>query len=186
MNRNNRVALIVVSVVFGMIGLSFASVPLYKLFCAVTGYDGTPKIDPNASADHISDQKVTVRFNADVAQGMPWTFRPENKPVTLNIGEKTLVSFYARNNSSEAMTGTALFNVLPERVGQYFHKTQCFCFGKQMLPPKGEVHMPVQFFVDPKILEDEDARNIKTITLSYTFFKAESPELDRAMEKYGQ
>lgn len=184
MNKNNRTALIVTLVVFLFIGLSFASVPLYRMFCAATGFGGTPMIDPNAKSDRILDDTVTVRFNADVMPGMPWSFRAENKPVTLKIGEKALVSFLAKNNSSQPVTGTAIFNVLPESVGQYFHKTQCFCFGLQTLQPGAEVHMPVQFFIDPKIMDDKDARVIKTITLSYTFFKADSPELEKAMDKF--
>jgi cytochrome c oxidase assembly protein subunit 11 len=184
MNSNNRIAVIITSIILGMVALTFASVPLYRLFCQVTGYDGTPNIDPNGHADRILDRIITVRFNTDVVEGMPWTFRPESEPVTFKIGEKALVSFYAKNNTGQPITGTAIFNVLPENAGPYFHKTQCFCFGKQFLAAHGEAHMPVQFFVDPKIMDDPDAKNIKTITLSFTFFRADSPELDKALDKF--
>lgn len=184
MKNNNRVAVIVVAVVLGMIGLTFASVPLYRLFCQVTGYDGTPYIDPNGKADRVLDREVLVRFNADVDEGMPWTFKPETRSVKMKIGEKALVSFYARNETSKPIEGTAIFNVLPETVGPYFHKTQCFCFGRQLLEGHAEAHMPVQFFIDPKIADDPDLKDLKTITLSYTFFKADSPELDKALDTF--
>ncbi len=183
-NKNNRVAGIIVLIFVACVAGTFACVPLYKLFCSKTGYDGTPTIDPNGHSDRVLDNTVTVRFNTDIAQGMPWTFRPENQPVTMKIGEKALVSFYAKNNSDKAVTGTALFNVLPESAGLYFHKTQCFCFGQQTLAPHAEAHMPVQFFVDPKIMDDPDARDIKTITLSYTFFEANSAAYDKALDKF--
>lgn len=180
--KNIRTGLIFLGVVFGMILLSFASVPLYKLFCQVTGYDGTPKIDPNAVAERILDRDITIRFNADVAQGMPWTFKADKPEVTLKIGERGFISFYAKNPTSQAIEGTAIFNVLPETAGPYFHKVQCFCFGRQVLEPNGEAHMPVAFFIDPKIADDPDLKNIKTITLSYTFFKADSKALEDALQ----
>ncbi len=184
--KNRKVFTIFVAVVLGMVGMSFASVPLYKLFCQVTGYDGTPKIDPNAKADRILDQTIVVRFNTDTAGGMPWIFRPDTPAMEVKIGEKGFTSFYARNTSSKPIEGTAIFNVLPETAGVYFHKTQCFCFGRQVLQPGADAHMPVVFFVDPKIAEDPDLKDLKTITLSYTFFKADSEELDKALDSYYQ
>lgn len=180
--KNIRTGLIFLGVVFGMILLSFASVPLYKLFCQVTGFGGTPKIDPNAVAERILDQDITIRFNADVATGMPWTFKADHPEITLKIGERGFTSFYAKNNASQAIEGTAIFNVLPEAAGAYFHKVQCFCFGLQTLEGKADAHMPIAFFIDPKIADDPDLKHIKTITLSYTFFKADSKALEDALQ----
>jgi len=170
------------AVVLGMIGLSFASVPLYRMFCQVTGFGGTPNIDPDAKADRVLDKKITIRFNADMSAGMPWTFKAEVPSVTLNIGQKGMASFYARNNSNLPIEGTAIFNVLPEAAGKYFHKTQCFCFSSQILEAGKDTHMPVMFFVDPSIVADPDLKDIDTITLSYTFFKADSKALENALQ----
>lgn len=180
--KNIRTGLIFLGIVFGMILLTFASVPLYRLFCQVTGYDGTPKIDPNAVAERILDRDITIRFNADVAAGMPWSFKADKPAITLKIGERGFTSFYAKNLTSTPIEGTAIFNVLPEVAGKYFHKVQCFCFGRQTLEGHQDAHMPIAFFVDPKIVDDPDLRNIKTITLSYMFFRADSPELDKALD----
>lgn len=184
--KNKRVGLIFVAIVLGMLALSFASVPLYRMFCQVTGFGGTPNIDPNAVASRILDQDITVRFNADVAANMPWQFKAEQASLTLPIGQKALVSFYAKNPTSQTMEGTAIFNVLPENAGQYFHKVQCFCFGLQELKGGAEAHMPVAFFIDPEIVNDPELEGLKTITLSYTFFKADSPELEKAMDTFYQ
>lgn len=174
----------VLMAVFGMLALSFASVPLYRLFCQVTGFGGTPNIDPDARSPYVLEDVMTVRFNADVARGMPWTFRPETPSVTLRIGEKGFTSFYAQNPTARALEGTAIFNVLPHAAGKYFHKTQCFCFGRQILEPQADAHMPIAFFIDPEIVKDPDLKGVKTITLSYTFFKADSPELEAAMKAF--
>ncbi|MBU6234717.1 MAG: cytochrome c oxidase assembly protein [Alphaproteobacteria bacterium] len=180
--KNIRAGLILLGVIFGMLALSFASVPLYRLFCQVTGFGGTPNIDPNAKAERVLEQTITIRFNADVAQGMPWEFKAETPSVTLKIGEKGFTSFFARNLTSEPVEGTAIFNVLPEAAGRYFHKTQCFCFGRQSLEGKGEAHMPVAFFIDPAILDDPDLKGVNTLTLSYTMFRADSEALENALQ----
>lgn len=180
--KNKRVGLIFLGIVFGMVALSFASVPLYRLFCQMTGFGGTPKINPDAVAEKVLDREVTVRFNADLAQNMPWTFRADNPAVSLKIGQKGLATFYARNPTGQPVTGTAIFNVLPEAAAQYFQKTQCFCFDRQTLNPGQDTHMPVVFFIDPKIAEDPDMKDIKTITLSYTFFQADSQALEDALQ----
>lgn len=181
--KNRRAGLIVASVVAGMLLLSFASVPLYRMFCQVTGFGGTPNIDPDATASRILDRMITVRFNADVASGMPWEFKPETPAMTLRIGEKGLAAFYARNSTSVPIEGTAIFNVLPESAGKYFHKTQCFCFGRQTLAAGQDAHMPVAFFVDPAITDDPDLADLGTITLSYTFFRADSQALENALQQ---
>jgi cytochrome c oxidase assembly protein subunit 11 len=181
--KNQRAGLIVLAVIFGMLLLSFASVPLYRLFCQVTGFGGMPSIDPDAVAERVLERDITIRFNADVAQGMPWSFKADDPAVTLKIGEKGLTSFKAKNLTSQPVEGTAIFNVLPLGAGKYFHKTQCFCFGRQSLAGGQEAHMPIAFFVDPDIVNDPDLKDIKTITLSYTFFRADSKALENAMQE---
>lgn len=177
---------IILTVIVIMMGAAFASVPLYRLFCQVTGFGGTPKIDPSAAAEKILTQEMTVRLNADVDRAMPWIFRPDMASVTMPIGQKALVSFFAKNPTSRTIEGTAIFNVLPESAAAYFHKVQCFCFGRQVLKAGAEAHMPVAFFIDPKIVNDPELEGVKTLTLSYTFFKADSPELEKALDKIYQ
>lgn len=152
----------------GMTGLVVFSVPLYRLFCQVTGYQGTTRKAAEAPVE-VLDATVTVRFNTDVGPNLPWTFTPP-EPVKLKIGERGLVFFEARNNAAEPITGAAVFNVTPSQAGRYFDKIACFCFTEQTLAAGETAKMPVSFFVDPKIVEDVDARQIKTITLSYTFY----------------
>jgi cytochrome c oxidase assembly protein subunit 11 len=169
--RNARVAVVCAGVIAGMVGLTYASVPLYRLFCQVTGYGGTTQ---RAEATPIQTGKrtITVRFNADVAKGLDWNFRPEVVSVKVLTGEPRMVNFIAENRSRETLTGTATFNVTPDKAGAYFSKIACFCFEEQTLKPGQKVEMPVQFFVDPSIENDVNATDVSTVTLSYTFFKA--------------
>ena len=171
MQRNSLVGGGLVAIVIGMAGLSFAAVPLYRAFCAATGYGGTPQIGPGASPGAVSRQ-VTVAFNADVNPNLPWRFAPEQRQVTLALGEQQLAFFDAKNLGSAPITGVALYNVTPETVGHYFHKTQCFCFDSQTLQPGEAMQFPVTFWVDPAIADDPNTRDIHTITLSYTFFRS--------------
>ncbi len=174
LSRENKRLLIGVFVtVFIMVGATFAAVPLYSLFCSVTGYGGTIK-RTEAYSDRVIDREVTVRFNADTAANLPWKFRPELRSVRVNVGQETLISYKAKNTSDEPVSGTATFNVTPLKAGKYFSKIQCFCFTEQTLQPGEEVMMPVLFYVDPSIEEDRNLDDIKTITLSYTFFKMKS------------
>ncbi len=166
---NMTVALTTVAVVVGMLGLSYASVPLYRIFCQVTGYGGTTQ-RVAAGADRILDKTITVRFDSNVARDLPWQFKPVQRKVDVKIGETTIVFYKARNVSDKPVVGTASFNVTPEVAGSYFSKIECFCFTEQMLKPGQEIEMPVQFYVDPEIVKDVSARGIKEITLSYTFF----------------
>lgn len=152
----------------GMTALVVAAVPLYRMFCQVTGYQGTTQ-QASAAPAEVLDRAITVRFNTDVSPGLPWTFTPP-EPVELKIGERGLVFFEARNNAAETITGTAVFNVTPAQAGPYFDKIACFCFTEQTLAAGESAEMPVSFFVDPKIVDDVDAEPIKTITLSYTFY----------------
>jgi cytochrome c oxidase assembly protein subunit 11 len=157
--------------VFGMVGLSFAAVPLYRLFCQVTGFGGTTQVAETAPA--VAGQRLfKVRFNADVQPDLPWRFQPEQREVTLRVGEPGLAFYRAENLSERAVTGSATFNVTPLKAGQYFTKVQCFCFDEQKLAPGETAQLGVSFFVDPAILEDRNLDEVTTITLSYTFFRS--------------
>lgn len=156
-----------------MVGLGFASVPLYDLFCRVTGFGGTTQ-RYDAAADAVTptviNRTVSVRFDANVAKDLPWSFRPERPTDRLSIGARDMMIYVAKNDSAAPVTGVASFNVTPTAAGKYFTKIQCFCFTNQTLQPGQEMRMPVLYFVDPKIMDDPDARDIEEITLSYTFF----------------
>ncbi|MBC8049115.1 MAG: cytochrome c oxidase assembly protein [Chitinophagales bacterium] len=164
-----RVAAWLGLLVIAMTGLSFAAVPLYQMFCQITGYGGTTQRAASAPAT-ATNRAVTVRFDANVAPGLPWAFQPETREIKLNIGENKLGFFRAQNTSGSTTIGTSTFNVTPEGAGSYFSKIECFCFQEQSLEPGQSVELPVSFFIDPAILDDKDARNIQEITLSYTFF----------------
>lgn len=176
--RSNKrtTALVLSGLVAGMVGLSFASVPLYRLFCEVTGYGGTPKTTAVAAPADMVDRLVTVRFDANVNRDLPWRFRPEERQVTVNLGEERLTHYEAVNLSDRPVTGTATFSVTPYKAAQYFAKIECFCFTEQRLEPGQSVSMPVIFYVDPVMLEDRNAQDVTVITLSYTFFPVEGEE----------
>ncbi|MCC7274171.1 MAG: cytochrome c oxidase assembly protein [Alphaproteobacteria bacterium] len=169
--RNGRTALALGGVAAVMVGLSFAAVPLYRLFCQVTGFAGTPLRADRPSDAAVADT-IVVRFSATVQSQLPWTFAPEVPSLRLPIGENALVSFRAHNLAAQPLVGTATFNVTPEKAAPYFAKVQCFCFSEQRLAAGETVEMPVAFYVDPAILQDPGTRDLKTITLSYTFFRA--------------
>ncbi|UFN51221.1 cytochrome c oxidase assembly protein [Roseomonas sp. OT10] len=168
--RNRRVGLGVLGVVVAMVGVSFAAVPLYNLFCQVTGYNGTPQINA-ATAPGASGRTVTVRFDAQTQPELPWRFEPEQRSMTLQLGEEGLAFYVAENRAGTPVEGISTYNVTPEVVGKYFHKTACFCFNAQTLAPGQRVDMPLSFWVDPAIAEDPNTAGIRTITLSYTFFR---------------
>jgi cytochrome c oxidase assembly protein subunit 11 len=170
--RRNRMAVAACTgVVALMLAAAYAAVPLYTLFCRVTGYGGTTQ-RVAASPVGVIDREVTVRFDANVAPGLSWRFRPVSGPITVKAGEVATATFEAVNVSAAETVGTSTFNVTPEETGAYFDKLQCFCFTEQRLGPGERVEMPVTFFVDPKIDEDPDLKGVHTITLSYTFFPA--------------
>ncbi len=181
--KNRRLGLILITVNIGMVGLTNYSVRLYDLFCQVTGLGGKATMSAAASGE-IIDRDMLVKFNTDVAPGLDWTFKADQPSVTVKIGQEALVSFTARNTSNKPVAGTALFNVLPETAGKYFEKTQCFCFDYQIIAPGESAHFPVVFYIDPALAKDREADSIKSVTLSYTFFKADSPELERALEAF--
>jgi cytochrome c oxidase assembly protein subunit 11 len=158
--------------VLAMLGAAFASVPLYSMFCQLTGYGGTP-VRADKAPEKPLDRTVTVRFDGNVANGIGWAFRPEQRQVSVKLGEIHVVNFFAENRTNKTSTGTATFNVTPDLTGQYFNKIACFCFTSQTLKPGEKVEMPVTFFIDPAMDANAQARFIDTITLSYTFFPTE-------------
>jgi cytochrome c oxidase assembly protein subunit 11 len=171
--RNALLATGLAGLVFGMVGLSFAAVPLYRWFCQVTGYGGTPMIGQGAPETVPADAPViTVRFNANTNPGLPWSFRPLQPGMSLRAGEEGVGFYAARNDSGVPVTGVSTYNVTPEKVGKYFNKTACFCFIEQTLAPGQQVEMPVAFWVDPQIARDPNTREVRTITLHYTFFRS--------------
>jgi cytochrome c oxidase assembly protein subunit 11 len=169
-NRNGVVALSLVGVVAGMVALSYAAVPLYQIFCRVTGYGGTTQVAEKASGE-IADRIITVRFDAGRAKDMEWNFQPAQRQVEVKVGEDKLIFYTASNPTDKRITGTAVFNVTPLKAGVYFNKVECFCFTEQTLDPGQSADMPVSFFIDPDIMDDVNLRDVDTITLSYTFFK---------------
>jgi len=173
--RNGTTALVLLTVVGGMVGLAYASVPLYQLFCKVTGYGGTPKIEA-ASSDLVTDQKITIRFDSNINSKLGWRFKPEVREMTVRIGEQALANYVATSLSDEVTTGTATYNVAPFKAGPFFSKVDCFCFTEQTLKPGQQVNMPVSFYVDPDILNDPSTKDLNTITLSYTFFPAQKKD----------
>ena len=167
--RRAATALILGGVVCGMVGLAFAAVPLYELFCQVTGFGGTTQVAEEAP-EAIGERMVTVRFNADTARDLPWYFKPEQREIKVRVGEMALAFYNAVNQSDRALIGTSTFNVTPVKAGAYFNKIDCFCFEEQTLAPGERADFPVSFFVDPDIVEDRRLDDVTTITLSYTFF----------------
>ena len=181
--KNRKTGGLVLLVVAGMVGLSFASVPLYRLFCQVTGFGGTTQIS-QILPDKILERSVTVKFNADVNRALPWDFRPQQREITVHIGEKALIAYAARNKIARPTAGTAIYNVTPLKVGKYFHKIQCFCFDEQILGPGQKVSMPVMFYIDPAMDEDPGMEDVSVITLSYTFFPADSSALEQGLDAF--
>lgn len=166
--RHRALAAWCVALVVTMVGAAYAAVPLYRLFCQVTGFDGTPRIATSVPSV-VLDKTVTVRFDGNVAPGLPWKFEPVQNTVEAKIGESMLVFYRATNISDKPVKGSATFNVFPEIAAVYFNKVQCFCFTEQLLAPGESIEFPVSFFVDPEIVHDKDARKVTHITLSYTF-----------------
>ena len=182
--RHSILALSLVGLVAGMVGLSFASVPLYRVFCQVTGYGGVPQRAEKAPGE-VLDRTVTIRFDGNVDRSLPWTFAPVQQTMDVKIGETALAFFKATNNSSVPVSGRAIFNVSPELAGRYFTKIECFCFTQQTLAGGQSVEMPVTFFVDPKIVDDEDTKNMSEITLSYTFYRTDKDAAKAASSSNG-
>ena len=168
--RNWLTAVVAAGVVVGMMGVAYAAVPLYRMFCQVTGFGGTTQVAEKAPVA-VGERIITVRFNADTARGMPWKFQPQQRAVSLKVGQQALALYEAANPTDRRIVGTSTFNVTPLKAGPYFSKIECFCFTEQALAPGQSVDMPVSFFVDPEISNDRNLDDVKTITLSYTFFE---------------
>lgn len=172
-DRNARIAWTLVAVVGGMLALAYAAVPLYEIFCKATGFAGTPQV-AQEGARPVLDRTVTVRFDSNVDPNLPWRFEPVQREVKVRLGEEKLVFFRATNVSQRPIVGTATYNITPERMGGWFDKVQCFCFSEQLLKPGQSVDMPVSFFVDPDMAKDRRYDDIRTVTLSYTFYEAKT------------
>lgn len=152
-----------------MLSLSYASVPLYRLFCQVTGFGGTTQ-KAITESDTIIDRELTVRLDSNIASDLDWEFKPQKNTHKIKVGENKIVYYKAKNISSETLSGTATYNVTPNKAGEYFNKVECFCFIEQQLKPGEEVMMPVVFFIDPEIINNKNLDDVKNITLSYSFF----------------
>jgi len=172
LSANDRVLFSCLGVLALMIAATYASVPLYRIFCQATGFDGTPRIADGASK-YVSDKTIEVRFDANVGQGLPWTFGPKERAVTVHLGENRLVFFRVENQFAQATFGRAIYNVTPEKAASYFYKVHCFCFdaGQELKGGQGE-DLGVTFFVDPAIATDPTTKDVTSITLSYTFYPA--------------
>lgn len=180
MMGQNRTAILLVGVALGMASLSFAAVPFYGWFCRVTGFAGTTQVASTAP-DDILDQTVIVRFDGSTDRGMPWEFHPVQSKMTVRIGENVLAYYEAYNPTDRVVAGTASYNVTPDAAGGFFNKIACFCFTEQVLKPGERVQMPVNFFVDPAIVQDEEGKFVHEITLSYTFYETPLPEPQAAL-----
>ena len=168
--RNKKVAMICVATFVGMIGAAYAAVPLYKLFCQVTGFDGTVR-KAEVAPSRVLDRKITVRFDANIRE-LPWKFQALQPKQDIRIGDTGLAFFKVTNPSDKPITGRALYNVVPEQAGPYFQKLECFCFTSQTIQPGQTVEFPVVYFVDPQYADDPETKGKPEITLSYTFFPA--------------
>lgn len=167
--QNNRTAALLLSLSVAMVGMAYAAVPLYRLFCQVTGFGGTTQV-AEANEVAVIDRRVEVLFSANTHRDMPWQFRPQQAKQELMVGQKSLAFFEAYNPTGRTVTGTATFNVTPHKAGPYFAKIECFCFTEQTLEPGQRIDMPVTYFIDPEIINDPDLDEVTEITLSYTFF----------------
>jgi cytochrome c oxidase assembly protein subunit 11 len=176
-DRNARLAWRLVAIVGGMLALAYAASPLYEMFCKATGFAGTPIVAQEGAQGEgrpVLSRTVIVRFDSNVDPNLSWRFQPVEREVKVRLGEEKLVHFRATNVSQRPIVGTATYNVTPEPAGPWFNKLQCFCFTEQLLQPGQSVDMPVVFFVDPEMDKDRRYDNIRTITLSYTFFEAKT------------
>jgi cytochrome c oxidase assembly protein subunit 11 len=188
---NTAVAGVLLAIAVAMVGMSFAAVPLYRLFCAATGYGGTPKIGGEAPVATASDaspaRTVGIRFNADTHPGLAWDFAPDQREMRVPLGEEQLATFHAANRTDASIRGVASYNITPEKAAVYFHKIACFCFNAQTLAARQRVEMPVSFWVDPAIATDPATRDVDVITLSYTFFRAlDDPGLPGSSETHAE
>ena len=178
----NRLVLgALLGVAVGMVGLSYAAVPLYRVFCQATGFGGTTQRSATA-ADHTVDRTIEIRFDTTVNKDLPWSFHPNQRSVTLKVGETGMATFHAENLSGQTIGGSATYNVTPDKAGLYFVKMQCCCFNPQVLRGHEAADLPVAFYVDPEIMKDRNLEDVTVITLSYTFFKSQDQKVDATVE----
>ena len=170
MNHNNKLALTLVTVFLGMVLLSAASVPIYKIFCKATGYGGTTQVALKSSS-RKGKKVITIRFDANIDTNLPWNFIAKQSEINVTTGENAIAFYYAENNSERPVIGTAVYNVTPHLAAKYFNKIECFCFQEQLLKPGQKALMPVTFFIDPEIENDPELQDLNAITLSYSFYK---------------
>jgi cytochrome c oxidase assembly protein subunit 11 len=182
--KNIRTLAFLGAFVAGMGGLAYASVPLYEIFCRVTGYGGTTQVAA-AESNQVVERTLKIRFDSNVNPALGWAFDPVLKSMDLKVGENALAFYQAENETDDVIVGTATFNVTPDKAGLYFNKVECFCFTEQVLKPGQRVDMPVSFFIDPSIVEDPNLDDVTTITLSYTFFRAEDQSAAERIEQAG-
>ena len=174
MKKNNlKITFSLIFLVSFMFFLTFAAVPLYKLFCQVTGYGGTPKIVNVKDKINVSEKKIKIEFNSDVNKKLNWSFKPEQRSIESKIGDSILAFYKAKNNGNKSITGIATYNILPFEAAKYFNKVDCFCFENQTLEPGEEVVLPINFYIDPQILDDPSVKHLNSIVLSYTFFQSD-------------
>lgn len=178
-DKNVRSAMMAGLFALGMLAMGYAAVPLYEIFCRVTGYGGTTQRTDAAQAATVSvtSRPMSIRFDSNVNSALPWSFKPEQPTDRVSVGARDMAIYIAKNESNAPVVGTATFNVTPVLAGKYFHKVQCFCFTEQLLQPGQQMRMPVLYYVDPAILEDPETKNIEEITLSYTFYPSKDGQL---------
>ena len=173
--KNRRTFVLLASLASLMVGASFAAVPLYEAFCKATGYGGTTQ-RADAVSGEVIDREIRILFNADHARDLPWQFGPAQREMRVKVGQNRLAFYNAKNESDQPVRGVATYNVTPQTAGLYFTKVECFCFTEQVLEANQEVDMPVSFFIDPEIADDPNMDHVRTITLSYTFYRQDEPE----------
>jgi cytochrome c oxidase assembly protein subunit 11 len=172
--RHRAIAAWCAVLVFAMVGAAYAAVPLYRMFCAVTGFDGTPRRAAGPSQKTV-EQTITVRFDGNVAAGLPWRFGPVETTMSVKLGENAVALYKATNLSDKRIVATAAYNIFPEVAASYFNKIECFCFTEQVLEPGQTADLALNFFIDPEIVRDQDARRVTHVTVSYTFYSTATP-----------
>ncbi len=179
--RNNKVALVCLGFCVVMVAMAYAAVPLYRLFCQVTGFGGTPQ-QVDMQATQIGERIITVRFDANTAGGLPWQFKPELRTINVKLGQMVEVNYLAHNQAENTTTGTSTFNVFPNEMGAYFNKIDCFCFTEQPLQAGETLKMPLLFYIDPEMDKDETLDKLKEVTLSYTFFPVSAQQTKKKQD----
>jgi cytochrome c oxidase assembly protein subunit 11 len=173
-HRHRAIGLWCAALVFAMVGAAYAAVPLYRMFCAATGFDGTPKRATGPSQKTL-EQTISVRFDGNVAPDLPWRFEPVQTTMTVKLGENAVALYRATNLSDKRIVATAAYNIFPEIAASYFNKIECFCFTEQVLEPGQTADLALNFFIDPEIVNDKDAKRVTHVTVSYTFYPTATP-----------